>query len=293
MIAVALSLAAAATFAFSAMLVSHLSGKVGLFQFARWQMALAFAMTAAASLALGGWRAITAWQFGMLAGSSASGIMLASTTYFAAIYSIGPRITALLFSLAAPFALILGYLFLGETINAGQGVGIALILAGIVLAVALPDATGRDAATRTRPLWQGVVLGVITALGQATGSLFARPAMASGVEPFTAMAIRSGLGAAFFILLAILPITRAVRPLGRRAGLTIVLSAFFGLFLGMSLLMAALARGDVGIVSTLSSTTPILILPMIWFTTRAAPGLWAWMGAALAVAGTALLSLAA
>lgn len=34
--------------------------------------------------------------------------------------------------------------------------------------------------------------------------------------------------------------------------------------LGISLLMAALARGDFGIVTTMSSTTPILILPMVW-----------------------------
>ncbi len=64
-----------------------------------------------------------------------------------------------------------------------------------------------------------------------------------------------------------------------------------GMFVGMSLLMAALARGDVGIVSTLSSTTPILILPMVWALHRRMPGPMAWAGATLAVLGTALISL--
>jgi drug/metabolite transporter (DMT)-like permease len=59
----------------------------------------------------------------------------------------------------------------------------------------------------------------------------------------------------------------------------------------MSFLMAALARGDVGIVTTLSSTTPILILPMVWVAYRRLPGPLAWVGAALAVAGTALISV--
>jgi drug/metabolite transporter (DMT)-like permease len=71
------------------------------------------------------------------------------------------------------------------------------------------------------------------------------------------------------------------------------LSALFGMFLGMSLMMAALSYGEVGIVTTLSSMTPILILPMIWATSRRPPGLWAWLGAILAVAGTAVISLAA
>jgi drug/metabolite transporter (DMT)-like permease len=59
----------------------------------------------------------------------------------------------------------------------------------------------------------------------------------------------------------------------------------------MSLLMAALARGNVGIVSTLSSMTPIVILPMLWLRTGVLPAPLAWVGALLAVAGTALISL--
>ena len=86
------------------------------------------------------------------------------------------------------------------------------------------------------------------------------------------MAIRSGLGALFFLALLAVPGLRpAAKPaagdIGRISG-----SAVSGIFLGMTLLMAALAVGDVGIVTTLSSTTPILILPMVWFVTRRAPG---------------------
>jgi drug/metabolite transporter (DMT)-like permease len=145
---------------------------------------------------------------------------------------------------------------------------------------------------RPQALGLGLALGVFTALGQATGSLLARPAMMAGVEPFTAMAIRSGLGALFFLALLAVPSLRpAARPVPpdiRRIGA----SAVSGIFLGMTLLMAALAVGDVGIVTTLSSTTPILILPMVWWVTRRAPAHVAWAGAVLAVAGTALITLA-
>lgn len=184
----------------------------------------------------------------------------------------------------------LGYGFRGETVDLTQGAGVALILGGIVLAILGPG--GGEGQRRQGVLRLGLALGVVTALGQATGSLLARPAMLAGVEPFTAMAVRSGLGAAFFLALLAIPGLRPrARPL-RGDVVRIGGSAFSGVFLGMSLLMAALAVGDVGIVTTLSSTTPILILPMVWWVTRRAPTAVAWAGAGLAVAGTGLITLA-
>ena len=290
MLAVALALAAAATFALSAMQIDSVTGRVGALQLARWQMGMAFGMTAAASLVLGGWRTVGETEFLWLAGSSAAGIMLATSIYVATIQLLGPRLNALVFTLSAPFALALGYGFRGETVNLLQGAGVGLILAGIALAILGPG--GRDGMRGPRALGLGLALGVVTALGQATGSLLARPAMQAGAEPFTAMAIRSGLGAVFFIGLLAIP---ALRPVSTPAPLDIVRiggSAVSGIFLGMTLLMAALAVGNVGIVTTLSSTTPIVILPMVWITTRRAPAVAAWAGAGLAVAGTALITLA-
>ncbi len=74
-----------------------------------------------------------------------------------------------------------------------------MILAGIVLAILGPG--GLADLRGPKALGTGLALGLVTALGQATGSLLARPAMLSGAEPFAAMAIRSGLGAAFFAAL--------------------------------------------------------------------------------------------
>jgi drug/metabolite transporter (DMT)-like permease len=286
------ALGAALCIAVSGMLIGELKGRVDVFRLARWQMLAALAMTGAVSLALGGWRTLGQEQIGLLAASSLFGIVIASTTYFAAIYKAGPRNTALLFSLTSPFALALGYVFLGETISRQQGLGVVFVMLGIVLAIGLPG-RGTARLPQTATPWAGIALGIVTALGQALGSLLARPAMAAGVEPFTAMAVRSGLAALVFIVIAILPIAAVNRPyqfstrdLGFGVG-----AAFFGTCLGMSLLMAALAQGHVGIVSTLSSMTPVVILPMVWWRTGAPPPLSAWIGALLAVAGTGLISL--
>ncbi len=288
-----LALGAAFCIAVSGMLISELSGRVNVFRLALWQMAAAVVMTGAVSMMLGGWRSVAPWQFGYLAASSLFGIMIASTTYFATIYAAGARVTALLFSLTSPFALGLGYMALGETISLRQGVGVALVLGGIILAVGIPRPGAEGSGVRAQIPWRGIAFGIITALGQALGSLCARPAMAAGAEPFTAMAIRSGLAAGFFLLLQFLPFAALHRQQGfalRYVAISIG-AAFFGTGLGMSLLMAALSQGNVGIVSTLSSTTPIVILPMLWARTGVLPPPLAWAGALLAVVGTALISL--
>jgi len=309
----AFAIGAAFCAAMSSMFISELKGRVPLLQLARWQMIAAFVMTGLVSLLLGGWRTVGVWQFGYLAASSFFGIAIASTTYFAAIYAVGPRITALLFSLTSPFALALGYLALGETITARQGAGVLLVLSGIVLAIGIPRrflAKGNAApamsviapssipltvepkAPLTGPLLPGIAFGVVTALGQALGTLFARPAMAAGVETFSAMAVRSGLAALFFVAMLALPFGRAKQvaieagPLGLA-----VASSFFGMVLGMSLMMAALHSGEAGIVATLSSITPVLILPMVWIRNGERPAPQAWLGALLAILGTGLISL--
>jgi drug/metabolite transporter (DMT)-like permease len=290
MLAVVLSLAAAAMFAGSAMFIDRVTGRVGPLQLSRWQMSLGFMMTAVVVLVTGGWHSLTPQMVLWLTASSASGIMIGSLTYIAAIQMTGPRISALLFTTAAPFAVGLGFAFRGETVTLAQGAGVVLIVLGIVLAVLGPGAA--DAAQTRRALWIGILLGLVTSLAQATGSLLARPAMLAGADPVAAMAVRTGTGAAFFILLLAIP---ALRPAARpdRAALGwIAGAAMTGMVLGMSLLMAALAVGDVGIVTTLSSTTPILILPMVWLATRRVPGVMAWAGATLAVVGTALITLA-
>ena len=300
----AFAIAAAVCIALSGMLIAELKGRVDVIRLARWQMLAAFAMTAAAALAVGGWDSIGPGDAGLLALSSVFGIIIASTTYFAAIYTAGPRLTALLFALASPFSLLLGYAFLGETISARQGLGVALVLAGILLAVGMrrrdpvvavevSAAGAGDHRTAKKTPWIGVALGVVTAFGQALGSLFARPAMEAGVDPVVAMAVRSGVAAAFYLLLSILPVAALHQPSKFRPGdLGIAIaSAFFGTALGMALLMAALAAGNVGIVTTLSSMTPIMILPMVWLRSGVPPVAAAWAGAAIAVAGTALISL--
>ncbi|NNH32959.1 DMT family transporter [Rhizobium sp. SEMIA 4085] len=301
----AFALSSALCFAMSSMLISELNGRVPLMRLARWQITSGLLITAALATVFGGWETLRAWQAWTLAISGTLGIALASTTYFATIYTAGPRLTALLFSLTSPFALLLGYLVLGETVTAIQLAGVALIVVGVVVAIGvrrrrpptmipLSDAEPIESIPPDAPPpWLlGISLGVVTALGQATGSLVARPAMASGAEPCAAMAVRSIPAALFFWALLMVPKIRRELTEFRKFDLGIAIAAALcGAALGMSLLMAALSTGNVGIVSTLSSMTPVVVLPLVWARTGQMPRPHAWVGAGLAIAGTALIGM--
>ena len=56
--------------------------------------------------------------------------------------------------------------------------------------------------------------------------------------------------------------------------------------LGMSLLLIALQKGDAGIIATLSSTSPIMVLFIIWLLTKKTPMIGAWIGSVIAIIGT-------
>ena len=58
-----------------------------------------------------------------------------------------------------------------------------------------------------------------------------------------------------------------------------------------SLHVVALSGGKVGIVSTLSATSPVMILPMLWLKTGERPAGGAWAGALLVVIGMGLIFL--
>jgi len=50
-----------------------------------------------------------------------------------------------------------------------------------------------------------------------------------------------------------------------------------------------LEKGDIGMVAILSSVSPILVLPLLWFQLKRAPAPGAWLGALMTVVGTGLI----
>jgi drug/metabolite transporter (DMT)-like permease len=68
-------------------------------------------------------------------------------------------------------------------------------------------------------------------------------------------------------------------------------TAIIGLLIGMTLFLYALQGSQTGIIATLSATSPVMILPLLWLRTGQRPTLISFVGAVLAVIGLAHIFL--
>lgn len=287
------ALGAAVCWALTGIISAGPAGHLGAPAFNRVRQIFVTAMLALYVLATGAWRELDAANVWPLLASGLIGIFIGDTLLFATLNRVGPRRSGILFALNAPIAAMLGWLLLGETLSTKAVFGIALIVGGVLLAILFGKRRSQlhQWETVKGPLWIGVALGLGAATGQAIGSIIARPVMATGIDPFLASMLRVGIAAAFLSILIQLPIP-ALKPKGpltwKVAALT-ALTGILALAIGMTLLLFALSGGKVGIVSTLSATSPVIILPLLWLRTGERPAAGAWAGAALVVAGMALI----
>ena len=269
--------------------------QLGAVAFNRIRMIVVFFMLAAVTIALGSWQTIRSEDIGILALSGFIGIFIGDTALFSGLSRLGPRRNSILFSTNAPISAVLGYFFLQEILNAGSIVGCALVSAGVILSIIFGKRRSQIHTWEDvhGPLVTGVGIGLLAGLCQAVGAIIAKPALEAGADPIAVSAIRVGVAAFCLLLTMITPGQRGrtkVKITGRLFA-RIALSGFLGMGVGMSLLLFALARESTGIVMTLSSTVPIMILPVLWYMTRERPAFGAAVGALLAVAGTGFIFL--
>jgi drug/metabolite transporter (DMT)-like permease len=241
---------------------------------------------ASGTLALPDWPTVL-----VLAVSGVVGILLGDTLNFAAVGRLGPRRAGAVFALNAPMAAILGWLILGERLGWQAALGIGVTVAGVALAILGRTAEGAHRLEQVSgALRVGVLFGLGAALGQAAGALIARPYMAGGLDPYVASLLRVGASGLAMGLVMPLPAAppwpKAIPP---KVLVLTALTALIGLLLGMTLFLFALKGSETGIIATLSATSPVIILPLLWLRTGQRPSAKSWAGATLAVVGLALI----
>ncbi|MES0883622.1 DMT family transporter [Roseibium sp. SCP14] len=289
----AAALGAATLWAMTGLIAASPAQHLGAIAFSCVRMVVVTMMLCAWVFVTTGWGSVGDGHLIPLALSGFIGIFMGDTALFLTMNRLGPRRTAMLFSLNAPMSVILGWLILNEKLEGLQILGIVLTFLGVLLAIRFGKRKSQLHKWENirGPLWIGVAYGLIAALSQSIGSLIARPVMETGVDPVAASSIRVGIAAAGLLLLMQLPFSWA-KPAGK---LTlpifsmVALSGFLAMGLGMTLILFALSGGEVGIVATLSATTPAIMLPMMWWRTKEVPAVGAWAGAALVIGGSALL----
>jgi drug/metabolite transporter (DMT)-like permease len=242
-------------------------------------------------LATSAWGSLDLHQALILAASGVIGILIGDTFNFAAVGRMGPRRAGAIFALNAPMAAVLGWAVLGEALPLRAILGIALTAGGVALAIlGRPRSNAHRFETLQGRFLIGAGFALLAALGQAVGSLIARPIMASGIDPYLASLFRVGASGLAMGVLASLPL--APKPQARPTPYILMLTAgtaIVGLLIGMTLFLYALQGGKTGIIATLSATSPVIILPLLWLRTGQRPSGLSWTGAILAVAGLALI----
>lgn len=225
----------------------------------------------------------------MLVASALIGLTCGDTALYAALARLGARRAGLLYATNGPITVVLAYAVLGEKLSLPQVGAVAVVVAGVWLAVAFRDGTGAWNGMPGR-VAQGIAFGLLGAVCQAMGVILARPVMAGGADPSLAVLVRLASGLiGLFIVVGCVPSARPSRLPDRTETKAAVVSGALGTAGATVLILSALQNGDAGLVATLASSTPVVLLVLLWLTTQRRPAWPAWCGALLAVGGATIL----
>ncbi len=242
-------------------------------------------------LATGGWRTLNASYIIALLLSGTIGILIGDSFLYTSLQRLGPRRNSILFSTNAPCTALLGFIFLDERLNIVAIMGITLVVIGVICAIAFGQRHAQKSSWEDirGSLLFGVAIALCAAVCQSVSALIARPVMSAGVDPVAANLVRVSVALVALTCAGFVPRWRNTVPLTPRMVGQTAISGMFGMGIGMTCLMFALAHGKTGLVATLSSVTPVMILPILWLLTKQRPPLGAWIGAAITVVGIAFI----
>lgn len=234
-----------------------------------------------------GWR-----DGGLLAISGLIGITIGDTVYFAALTRLGPRRTLVLDTLSPGIAVLLCVIFLAERPTPWQWVGMATTIVGVgwVMRERAEEAETEGGAPARDGLWYGI-LSVLCHVG---GMMLSKLGLEPQVPVLEASMIRQGVALVALVGwgLATRQLQGWVAPLAHPRQLRLLLpAAFLGTFVGIYLSLLGLKLIPAGVANTLTSTTPLFILPLTALSGGEKLTLRAVVGAMAAVGGVALLVL--
>jgi drug/metabolite transporter (DMT)-like permease len=206
---------------------------------------------------------------------------------------MGPRLSLLVMSINPAIAAILAYFILDESLGIYGIAGMMITLLGIYFVLMQKkeaDGTGFKISLK------GIIFGLIGAIGQATGLIFAKLALNDGqVNGLIATEIRI-ISAIFFLLPSMILTGRFVSPVklfGNNIKLisNVTLGSIIGPYLGITLSYIAIINTKIGIAATLMSMTPLILIPLSAIFYKEKINIASIIGTIIAFAGVAILFL--
>lgn len=200
---------------------------------------------------------------GFLLLSGVLGIGLGDTFYFEALNNLGARRTLLLEALAPPLSALMALIFLQESLSAKAWAGIFLTVLGVSWVVS-ERVPGSDSKA-VNPI-RGISFALLSALGQASGAVLSRAALAeTTISPLWSTLLR--LVGSILVLLVWMPLqpqaSLGFKPLQSKQLLGVIaVTALFSTYLGIMLQQTAIKYTATGIAQALISTSPLFVLPI-------------------------------
>lgn len=283
------AIASSITWAFANLALARIPARHSPLSIATLKALLATALCALTLLALEHtlWPNLDAPALRVLALSSLLGITIGDLFYLYALAELGARRTIFFSTLVPPASAIAAYFVFGESLTAMQVAGILLTLFGLLLVLY----QGRAGDIPKQKLMKGILFGLIVVVLQVAANILTK----AGAGTSSALAIstvRLLFGSTGLLLGAALRgrVREVFRPLdSRKDAALIFVAAVFASYLGMWFYMAAIMYTEIGIAVTLSSTSPIFITGLAHFFLGDRATVRAFAGAAICVAGVALL----
>lgn len=225
---------------------------------------------------------------------SASGILAFVISQFFMLNAyqyIGPRLTMLVASFAPVLGAILAWIFLGQTLPANAALGITIVFIGIFWVVA--ERSPSAAVVAEPNLKRGVIFACLGTLAQATAFVFSSVGVSGGFPPFSAtlMRITAGIIAlwGFIALQGNIRSTLSVFMEDNRTLSLLAMGAIAGPVIAGSLLLVSFQHTTVGVSTTLSHTTAIMLIPISYLVFKEKVTMRAVVGTAIAIVGIGIL----
>jgi drug/metabolite transporter (DMT)-like permease len=228
-------------------------------------------------------------SLGFLLGSGFIGFFIADVFIFYAFVAIGPGRTLLIMTLSPILSSVFSFMFIGETLNSAQILGILITVSGVILVIFHENKISKMDSHKRK----GIIFALIGTIAQASGMILAKIGI-EGMHPISANLIRISAGLIGLVIFALLrhSFIEDFKKMKDRKALTLIsISAVIGPVIGLILTLYAFQLAPVGIVTTLNQISPIILLPIetIFFKRKVNPGIL--LGTFTAVGGAVLLFL--
>lgn len=229
----------------------------------------------------------SAWIY--LSISGFIGFVIGDLFLFQAYLEIGSRISMLIMALVPPITALLGFITMREVISFSDFIGMAVTILGIAAVVLVKNPDGSNFQF-SRSI-KGIAYAFVGALGQSLGLIFSKIGMGS-YDPFAATQIRIisgiiGFTVVFMFMKKWDKLKEAVK--NKEAAKYLALGSLFGPFLGVSFSLLAIQYTTTGVSSTITSITPVLIIPLSIYVLKEKVSPKEIMGAVISVIGVSIL----